>query len=744
MDVRLPDGTIIQGVPDGTTKADLVAKLQSKGMAVPAEWLNAVPTEKPSRGVSGMAGDLLAGAVRGAGSIGATLLTPIDAAARAVGIQNDYIGRTDRRQAMTDALSGMGADTDSGAFRIGQLGGEVAGTAGLPGAAVARLRAVAPVLSAAPKAANLLRAVETGGAAGGNIPTRVAGGALAGGAQAAAVDPESAAGGAIGGGIGGPLIGALASRVAPVAARGYEALRGAIGRPLPGSSAALQQEARAALEAGGTPSAAVDERISQALQRLHAETGSKPVLSGDALDSLRNEITTALAAGRELDTVALARRAVAGTVLSESGRMTAGQATRNPMQFAQELNLRGIQGVGEPMQARMAAQNADLISAVRGSGALPDAYEAGSIAIPALRKLDQSKAAEVSQAYRAFRESGGAAADIPMSGLVDQYGKTLADFGVENIPSAVRGRIESYLSRNLSRQTKVFDLDAANQLLTQINAHYDPTKPAQQAALGRIKDALRQSIDAADTGEGGDLLQAAIGKARERFALHDAVPALKDAAVDSMPAQERFLREYVTGPGASVDSVGKMMSLLDPAGAEAVRGAVRRQLLSAAAPGAEYGRETATISQAALRRAIDQIGPRKLAAIMGADEAGKLATVQQVAEWLQKAPPGAAVNSSNTAGAVANLLQRIPGGGVPGLVLQKGRELLQESANRGAVRNALAGAAPSTPIATSPEATAAAQRIINALAPRAAVLTGPLAGQTEPTSSRRRQNALAR
>lgn len=38
MDVRLPDGTVIQNVPDGTTKADLVAKLKSNGHAVPAEW----------------------------------------------------------------------------------------------------------------------------------------------------------------------------------------------------------------------------------------------------------------------------------------------------------------------------------------------------------------------------------------------------------------------------------------------------------------------------------------------------------------------------------------------------------------------------------------------------------------------------------------------------------------------------------------------------------------------------------
>ena len=47
MDVRLPDGTIIKNVPDGTTKADLVAKLQGNGMAVPSEWLQAAPQAQP-------------------------------------------------------------------------------------------------------------------------------------------------------------------------------------------------------------------------------------------------------------------------------------------------------------------------------------------------------------------------------------------------------------------------------------------------------------------------------------------------------------------------------------------------------------------------------------------------------------------------------------------------------------------------------------------------------------------------
>lgn len=38
MDVKLPDGTVVQNIPDGTSKADLVAKLKANGMNVPDSW----------------------------------------------------------------------------------------------------------------------------------------------------------------------------------------------------------------------------------------------------------------------------------------------------------------------------------------------------------------------------------------------------------------------------------------------------------------------------------------------------------------------------------------------------------------------------------------------------------------------------------------------------------------------------------------------------------------------------------
>jgi hypothetical protein len=148
--------------------------------------------------------DLAAGAVRGAGSIGATLLAPVDWAANKLGVQNDFIGRTDRRAQMDAALQSLGADPASLSYKAGKLGGEIAGTAGVGGAIATGVRAL-PI--AARFTAPLASAIETGGfRTGGNLPAlantaaRIAGGAINGAASAGLVNPsDAAAGGAIGG-----------------------------------------------------------------------------------------------------------------------------------------------------------------------------------------------------------------------------------------------------------------------------------------------------------------------------------------------------------------------------------------------------------------------------------------------------------------------------------------------------------------------------------------------------------------
>lgn len=151
----------------------------------------------------GTLGDLAAGGVKGASNIGATLLTPVDWLARKAGIDNSFIGRDDRRQSSTEALQGMGADTDSNAFKGGELAAEIAGSSGVGGVLAKGVRAL-PMIGTAGKA--IATGLETGGfrvPGMSGIPaalTRAGTGATAGALSAGLVDPDQAfTGMAIGG-----------------------------------------------------------------------------------------------------------------------------------------------------------------------------------------------------------------------------------------------------------------------------------------------------------------------------------------------------------------------------------------------------------------------------------------------------------------------------------------------------------------------------------------------------------------
>lgn len=713
MDVRLPDGTVIQNVPDNITKAELVGKLQKSGMAVPAEWLDAKPKAQ------GMAGGVLAGVVQG-------LRDPVDAAAQMVframpkgaqetltaidrkigevvpgfGPTEEVINRTNQEYEAARAAQGReGLD-------VARLGGNVAAALAIPGPKM--------LPAGATNLARAGRAAVQGGVGAAFNP-------VYGATDDADFLKRKAAQVALGAGAGGATS-AVASKFAPTVANVVDQFRARMGRAAPGSPAAA---AIAAREAGpqGVTSEAIN-RLSAAIEKMRNETGRDVALPAGVQADLQQQITKSLAKGQEVDAVALLRQRTAAPILGEAG-LTVGQSTRDPMTYARELNLRGVEGVGEAMQQRMNQQQQKLISAIRGQGDMPDAYDAGGSIIKALSEFDKTKAADVSAAYRAFRESSGAQAPVPFGGVVSTVQSVIDDFGKENIPSAVLGRVNSYLNKAGTRQTKVFDIDEANKLLTQLNAHYDPAKPAQQAALGKIKSALRDAIDKAadEAPEGADLLKTAIGKARERFQLHEQIPALRDAAIQDISAKERVIRDYVMG--GSVDQVGAMMKVLPSDAQAALRGALRRQILAEAAPGAEFGRETAALSQAALRRSIDKIGIRKLKTIMGAD-ADKLMTIQQVAEWIMKEPTGATINRSNTAGQLANLMQKIPGVSIVAGPVNLVKESAQKFRDQSAIQTALKGEVPKSAATVSPNEVNAIRAYLENLALPVGVAAGTL------------------
>lgn len=190
------------------------------------------------------AGNLAAGAVRGIGSIGATILAPVDVVkdlAAGKGLTLD--SNRQRRADMDSALESMGAQPESLLYKTGKIGGEIAWTAGAGGVLANGVRAVAP---ASPLAAKLAEAVASGGfklgspaattlaGKAGDLAIRAGGGAILGGSTAAMVNPEDAA---LGAAIGGAL---------PVGAAGVGKVSNAIGKMLRGGD--VSPEVRALAE----------------------------------------------------------------------------------------------------------------------------------------------------------------------------------------------------------------------------------------------------------------------------------------------------------------------------------------------------------------------------------------------------------------------------------------------------------------------------------------------------------------
>jgi len=183
------------------------------------------------------------GALKGASDIGTTLMRPLDA--------TGLTGRTNvERKASLAGFFKDNADPESLAFKGGELGADVAGTAGAGGVLAKGARAAGAVIPAiAQYAPKLAAALESGGFTLNSAPaatvagkvadmaTRVGAGAAVGGASAGLIDPANApAGAAIGGAlpavakaagaVGGVIRNAVAPEVSPEVSALYQKAKG--------------------------------------------------------------------------------------------------------------------------------------------------------------------------------------------------------------------------------------------------------------------------------------------------------------------------------------------------------------------------------------------------------------------------------------------------------------------------------------------------------------------------------------
>jgi hypothetical protein len=621
MDVRLPDGTIIRGVPDGISKADLTAKLAKNGYDVsklagdtPNPQLAGVPgydaqgrpetarapvkEERPTNGVDvltgkkGLAGNVF-DKVLGVVEVPVTMATGAisSLAGAAAGAAKTITGgKFGTQQGINEGEELAGRVAQAGTYRprtqtganLTQLVGEAAERSGIAGLALPELNA------AANAAGNATRAVR--------------------GAAAASAAVQDAA------------------DAAAVATKGPS----------------LRDLVRAPSQLSGVGAAAATDATTRATR-----AASLPA----PIKLTRGQLT------RDRTQVAFERE----TAKQKEGAPLASHYEDQNATFAQNLDAYAEQTGAEAYSAR----------------------QVGKSVVSALETKDAAKQAEIRTLYKQAREAGEMQGQVDVSALSEWVAKNKGKDKLAPIVTAIENelkqnaKVEGGGLDNLTLTPKpsrtVMTLDASEDLRQAINKLAEPGTP--NVVFGKEAKAL---IDAAQEGKGGDLFKQA-RRAYENysneFTNRDVIdkalrtkPGTKDRAV---AYEDVFKHSILNG---STDDVRHVFRVLEahPAGADPavvqagqqaakdLRGAVVNHIkdemqknLNVDSTGARTG-SPAKID--AIVRELDKDG--KLDVIFGKAGAEKIRDLRDVAIDIYTSPTGT-VNSSNTASALMRKLDDV-------------------------------------------------------------------------------------
>lgn len=651
MDVRLPDGTIIKNVPDGTTKADLVAKLQGNGMAVPSEWLQAAPQPQPVQ------------------ETGRAINRGLSYIPRQLGLTARYAleGPAQAAQVFTEPIAGLMRMGGIATKPLGEVAAGLADSIGLPKPETAQERVVGDATRLVAGSVGLI------GSAGQMAKLPGMAGTVGAGLSANPVQQLSSAAGA-------GVMGGLSREGGGTELQqaGSALIGGVVGGMAPGAANAALTAGRKLMNAGMTPQA-MDIQISGALQRAGMDYSQVPERARQAM---RVEMASALKAGRELDPEAVRRLAEFRTL---GVTPTRGMVTQDPVQITREMNLAkiGANSADGELQglARVQNQNnARLIQVMNEQGAnRGNAAQAGDALTSAvigrregLRSAEQAAwdAAKASPGYRApvsaqplsaINAALGDEGLMPfMNPTISRYMEAFQTGQQPFTPQAYRN-LQSMLSREVA---KGGNEGAAAGLAQRILRDAD-LRPAGFADTNNtlVTQGVAAGMRAAD-GAADDAISAvnrARQATRQAYAYEDSSPLVRSVLSGGASSDpERIATRYIIG--GTANEARDVLAQLGSQGSQVVKDALIANLKEKSLSGSAD--EVGKFSQSAFNRALNKIGDRKLSLLFTEEELGRLRMTGRVASYAQNQPVGSAVNNSNSGslvvGQALDMLRNVP------------------------------------------------------------------------------------
>jgi|GEM_PF-1107320 len=402
----------------------------------------------------------------------------------------------------------------------------------------------------------------------------------------------------------------------------------------------------------------VDSKLDDAL-RLHGIRLSE--LDDNIANSLRAEAKQAIQSGKELNSEAVARKAVLNSLGLKGTRA---QLTGDAKLWQQEAELAKIPDIGDPLREKFISDNRQLSALLddaiaKTGGNSIDQYGAIKNAADALLDQQSQNKAYIGAAYNAARNAPGNDVVINGAGLANDVFTKLDDAALmSSLPPDVAKKVTQ-----IGQNPELFTLKKSEELIKILNDHYksslqmgQPTSATR--ALGIVRESIVDRQREAMSGllnSGNDAAQAyQFARQAHQFNAQqiEKMPLIQDVLKGVEP-DKLFNSRILKGNVKELEQTISMLSNINP---QAVSD-IKQQVLQFIAN--KSMNQNGQFSPAGMKKALNLLGDRRLATMFRPEELRRIKDIGMAGHYLVTQPSHSAVNNSNTAAGMMNYFGRV-------------------------------------------------------------------------------------